>query len=64
MHKDDGESSIYLVPIIRKSAFNIGACAMAVLLAEAKPFITESNQFAQNRFTTFVENNLCGNFSL
>lgn len=62
--KGEEENSIYLEPIIRKSAFLIGACTMAVLLAEAKPFITEKDQFAPNRFTTFVENNLCGNFSL
>lgn len=64
IHKGEESSSIYLEPIIRKSAFMIGACTMAVLLAEAKPFITEKDQFAPNRFTTFVENNLCGNFSL
>lgn len=64
IHKGEQTSSIYLEPLIRKSAFLMGACTMAVLLAEAKPFITEKDQFAPNRFTTFVENNLCGNFSL
>lgn len=62
--KSEDKTSIYLEPIIRKSSFLIGACAMAVLLAEAKPFITEQDQFSPGRFTTFVENNLCGNFSL
>lgn len=64
VHKGEDASSIYLEPMVRKSTFMIGACAMAVLLAEAKPFITEKDQFAPNRFTIFVENNLCGNFSL
>lgn len=63
MHKDDN-ATLYLEPIFRKYAFMTGACVMAVLLAEAKPFITEADQFAATRFTTFVENNLCGNFSL
>lgn len=64
IHKSDGDCSIYLEPIMRKSAFLIATCAMAVLLAEAKPFIVDQDMFAQARFTTFVENNLCGNFSL
>ncbi len=64
INKGDDASPIYLEPIMRKSAFLMGACAMAVLLAEAKPFITEKDKFAPTRFTTFVENNLCGYFSL
>lgn len=62
--KGEDKSSTYLEPIIRKSSFLVGTCAMAVLLAESKPFITEQDQFSPLRFTTFVENNLCGNFSL
>lgn len=62
--KSEDRSAIYLEPIIRKNSFLVGSCAMAVLLAEAKPFITEQDQFSPARFTTFVENNLCGNFSL
>lgn len=58
------ETTIYLEPLARKYTFMIAVCAMAVLLAEAKPFITQKDQFAEARFTTFVENNLCGNFSL
>lgn len=62
---DKGDDvSLYLEPHIRKAALMIAACTQAVLLAEAKPFITEKDPFASSRFSTFVENNLCGNFSL
>ena len=63
LHKGS-EPEIYLEPFIRKAAFSISACAMALFLAEIKPFITEQDIFAPTRFTTFVENNLCGHFSL
>lgn len=63
MNKDE-DSTLYFEPFVRKYAFMTGACVMAVLLAEAKPFITQADQFAATRFTTFVENNLCGSFSL
>jgi hypothetical protein len=63
LNKGD-EPELYLETFIRKCAFSISACAMALLLAEAKPFITEQDMFASQRFTTFVENNLCGHFSL
>lgn len=62
--KGEQEASIYLEPFIRKCAFLTATCAMAIYLAEAKPFIVEQDMFAHARFTTFVENNLCGNFSL
>jgi alkylation response protein AidB-like acyl-CoA dehydrogenase len=58
------DSELYLEPFIRRCAFSISACTMALLLAETKPFITELDEFASTRFTTFVENNLCGHFSL
>jgi len=58
------DPELYLGPFIRRCAFSISACTMALLLAEAKPFITELDEFAATRFTTFVENNLCGHFSL
>lgn len=61
--KEDGATT-YLEPIIRKQAFIIGSCTMALLIAESKPFVTEKDPYAHNRFTTFVENNLCGNFSI
>jgi alkylation response protein AidB-like acyl-CoA dehydrogenase len=64
INKSDKNDTLYLEPTARKYAFVISTCAMAVLLAEAKPFITEADQFSSTRFTTFVENNLCGNFSL
>lgn len=64
INKGDGKDIMYLEPWARKCAFSIGACAMALLLAEAKPFTTEPDLFAATRFTTFVENNLCGHFSL
>jgi acyl-CoA dehydrogenase len=64
INKSDGKDSIYLEPFARKCAFLVGTCTIALLLAEAKPFITEHDRFAQNRFTTFVENHLCGHFSL
>ena len=64
MHKGEQNGSLYLEPVARKYAFLISTCTMAVLLAEAKPFIIETDPFAPTRFTTFVENNLCGNFSL
>jgi putative acyl-CoA dehydrogenase len=64
IRKGEDDSHIYLEPIIRKCAFMIGVCAMALLLAESKPFITQKDQFTPSRFTTFVENNLVGNFSL
>ncbi|HXW60458.1 MAG TPA: acyl-CoA dehydrogenase family protein, partial [Myxococcota bacterium] len=64
LNKSDGQDPMYLLPWARKCAFMIGTCTMAVLLAEAKPFITEPDRFAATRFTTFVENNLCGHFSL
>lgn len=64
VHKSEDGSSLYLESFARKAAFSIGTCAMALLLAEAKPFITEKDPFAPNRFTTFVENNLCGHFSM
>lgn len=64
IHKNDGKDTMYLEPWARKCAFMVGICATAILLAEAKPFITEPDRFAATRFTTFVENNLCGHFSL
>jgi alkylation response protein AidB-like acyl-CoA dehydrogenase len=64
VNKGEQDSSIYLEPFIRKTAFLVTTCTMALLLAEAKPFIVEQDHFAPGRFTTFVENNLCGNFSL
>ena len=64
VHKSEDNSSLYLESFARKAAFSIGACTMALLLAEAKPFITEKDPFASTRFTTFVENNLCGHFSM
>lgn len=64
INKSDGKDTMYLEPWARKCAFMVGACTMALLLAEAKPFITESDPFAATRFTTFVENNLCGHFSI
>jgi putative acyl-CoA dehydrogenase len=63
LNKDPG-SDLYLEPLIRKYAFLTSTCYMALLLAEAKPFITEQDSFAATRFTTFVESNLCGHFSL
>lgn len=62
--KGEEDATIYLEPFMRKCAFLTATCAMAVLLAESKPFIVEQDKFAASRFTTFVENNLCGNFSL
>ena len=64
LNKSEADNVIYLESFARKCAFSIGACVMALLLAEAKPFVTEKDPFAQNRFTTFVDNNLCGHFSL
>lgn len=64
VHKSGEDSSLYLESFARKATFTIGACTMALLLAEAKPFITEADPFASTRFTTFVENNLCGHFSM
>lgn len=64
LNKSDGKDTMYLLPWARKCAFMVGTCTMALLLAEAKPFITEPDRFAATRFTTFVENNLCGHFSL
>lgn len=64
INKADGSDSLYLEPMARKTAFTVGSCAMALLLAEAKPFITGKDDLAPTRFTTFVENNLCGHFSL
>ncbi len=64
VHKSEDKSSLYLEAFARKAVFSIGACTMALLLAESKPFITDKDPFAPNRFTTFVDNNLCGHFSL
>lgn len=64
LNKSEDGRAIYLEPFAKKACFTVGACAMALLLAEAKPFVTEADVFASNRFTTFVENNLCGHFSM
>lgn len=62
--KGEDQSSLYLEAQARKLVFSIGAIYMALLLAENKPFITDIDPFAPTRFSTFVENNLCGHFSI
>ncbi|MCA9506885.1 MAG: acyl-CoA dehydrogenase family protein [Myxococcales bacterium] len=64
IHKSEDDSSLYLESFARKAVFTIGTCTAALLLAESKPFITQADSFASTRFTTFVENNLCGHFSM
>jgi len=62
IQKNNDEPEVYLLPIARKIAYSIGSCTMALLLAELKPYAGADDPFAHNRFTTFVENNLCGQF--
>lgn len=63
IEKSEDSELIYLLPQAKKAAYLVGTCAAALYLAEAKPFITAQDQFSSSRFTTFVENMLCGHFS-
>jgi acyl-CoA dehydrogenase len=64
IYKSPDDPQIYLELQARPLVFSIATCAMAVLLAEAKPYIIQEDIFAHSRFSTFVSHNLCGHFSM